>query len=143
MKFSYAKMEQWRLKQWNRKPPHIRDHRCIADLEGDGTMEVINSTGNAEVICLEGPLMVRRPRMGRFKDPVAHGRAGNGQNAAYKQDGVLVADLDQAGRRGYLSPGKLRRVMQALLRSGLRGSSNGNTLFRAWMALDRSGIWAE
>jgi hypothetical protein len=77
------------LKQWNRKPPPYSGPPCIADLEGDGRMEIIIATGTLEIICLEAPQNGSMPKV-RWR------MMGQGmtKNAPYQQDGVLVADLD-------------------------------------------------
>ncbi|HEX3048429.1 MAG TPA: hypothetical protein VHY08_27015, partial [Bacillota bacterium] len=77
------------LKQWSRTPSQYTGPPCIADLEGDGRVEVIISTGTLEIICLEAPQNGIPPRI-RWR------MTGQGmtKNAPYQQDGVLVADLD-------------------------------------------------
>ncbi|MCL6590046.1 MAG: hypothetical protein K6U80_08855 [Firmicutes bacterium] len=100
----YASNGTLEIKQWDRTPPPYVGPPCIADLEGDGRMEVIISTcsssGVSEVICLERPL--NGPMAQNGAAPRIRWRmAGQGmtKNAPYKQDGVLVADLDQDGRK--------------------------------------------
>jgi hypothetical protein len=82
------------LKQWNRKTPQYVGPPCIADLEGDGKMEIIISTDTPEIICLEAPQYGLTPRI-RWR------MAGQGmtKTAPTKQDGALVADLDNDHRK--------------------------------------------
>jgi hypothetical protein len=82
------------LKQWVRQVPILAGPPVIADLEGDGRAEIIANSGAGEVFCFEwkGP----EPKQG-FKIRWRLKGQGMTKDAASKQDGVLIADLDQDG----------------------------------------------
>ncbi|MGE5583722.1 MAG: FG-GAP repeat domain-containing protein, partial [Bacillota bacterium] len=84
---------KFELKERIRNVPHNAGPPIVADLEGDGTMEIIVCSDNDEIICMEAPrLQEKRPRVRwRMKG------LGMAKDAATKQDGVLVSDLDGDG----------------------------------------------
>jgi hypothetical protein len=82
------------LKQWTRKTPLYAGPPVAADLEDDGTVEIITSTSDQVITCFEAP------RFNQDRTPQIRWRMkGQGMTAEapYKQDGVLIANLDQAG----------------------------------------------
>lgn len=79
------------LKQWNRKTPLLAGPPVVADLDNDGWMEMVVSTSDQEITCLEAP------RKNENIPPKIRWRMkgqGMSKDAANKQDGVLAADLD-------------------------------------------------
>ena len=80
------------LHQWSRSPSTPAGTPVVADLDGDGTTEVVVQTGSREVLCLEapGPYDIG-PRV-RWR------MQGYGQtNNAPQHWGVVAADLDLDG----------------------------------------------
>lgn len=84
------------LKQWERQTPVPAGPPVVADLEGDGRVEVITNTSAGEVCCFEQTGL--NPKCG-FKIRWRMKGLGMTKDAATKQDGVLIADLDQDGQK--------------------------------------------
>lgn len=81
------------LKQWTRQTPLFAGPPVVADLEGDGWAEIIAGTQNGEVFCFE-----RNESSSKRKFKIRWRMKGQGMTKdAVKQDGLLVADLDQDG----------------------------------------------
>ena len=80
------------LRQWSRQGFTPAGTPVVADLEGDGRVEVVVQTGTGEVLCLEAPRQAGEAPRPRWQKP------GYGQtnNAPYHW-GVVAADLDQDG----------------------------------------------
>jgi hypothetical protein len=87
---------QIELKQWTRKTPLSAGPPVVADLEGNGKLEIIMSTSDGAIICFDAP------RRNQDRTPKIRWRMrgqGMTKDASTKQDGVLVADLDHDGRK--------------------------------------------
>lgn len=84
------------LKQWARQIPVLAGPPVVADLEGDGRVEMIVNTSAGEVLCFERTGL--NPERG-FKIRWRMKGQGMTKDAATKQDGVLTADLDQDGQK--------------------------------------------
>lgn len=81
------------LKQWSRKTPVYAGPPVAADLGGDGTVEIITSTSDQMITCFD-VVKGRNPQIRwRMKGQ------GMTADAPCCQDGVLIADLDQDGRK--------------------------------------------
>ena len=85
------------LHQWNRQSFTPAGTPVVADLEGDGAIEVVVQTGTEEVVCIEAPKGSGDAPRSRWQ------MQGYGQtNNAPFHWGVVAADLDQDGNKQVL-----------------------------------------
>ncbi len=86
------------LRQWNRRASTAAGTPVVADLEGDGQVEVVVQTGTREVLCLQAPRSAGELPRPRWQVP------GYGQtNNAPQHWGVVGADIDGDGDREILA----------------------------------------
>jgi len=80
-----------RLLQWSRSTYTPAGTPVVADLDGDGAVEVVVQAGTEEVVCLRSPAPGQGPRL-HWQVP----GFGQTNNAPYHK-GVVAADLDDDG----------------------------------------------